>query len=73
MNYVIELIKLFGSKKQKINALKFDNEKMSDEIRYISSVLESKDADETTFYINKIEYLQHVIYSNNEKIKRLSL
>ena len=72
MNLITELIKLFGSKKQKINALKYDNAKFSDEIRYISSTLESKDADETTFYINRIESLQHVIYNNNEKIRRLS-
>ena len=72
MNFITELIKLFGSKKQKINALKYDNAKFSDDIRYISSILESKDADETTFYINKIEYLQNVIYNNNEKIRRLS-
>jgi len=71
MNFINELIKVFGSKQQKINAYKFDNEKLSDEIRYLSSLLGGSDPDVVQFNIDRIHNIEHLIYKNNEKIGSL--
>ena len=71
MNFVNELIKVFGSKQQKINAYKFDNEKLSDEIRYLSSLFGDSDPDVVQFNIDRIHNIENLIYKNNEKIRSM--
>jgi hypothetical protein len=72
MNFINDLVKIFGTRKQKINAYKFDNEKLADEIRYLSSLLGGSDPDVVQFNIDRIQSIEHLIYKNNEKIGSMS-
>lgn len=72
LNFVNELIKIFGSDKQKIKAYAFDISKTVDERNYIISRLDKVDKDERIFLQTKLEYIQSSLDKINLKIQELN-
>ena len=73
MNFVIEILKVFGTKNQKITAIQYDNETLYNDVKALASTLDKVNDNERLFTINKIEYMKSLIEKNERKLARLKI